>query len=105
MTESRDKANREALRHLTEADPTLEDILPAGEAMPGMAANMVLTSGPRMAWADYTGGQREAVIGGALFEGLAADRDDALAKIDSGEIVVDGCHDHGAVDSLAGIYT
>ncbi|MBT5413848.1 MAG: DUF1116 domain-containing protein [Rhodospirillaceae bacterium] len=105
MTESRDKANREALRHLTEADPTLEDILPAGEAMPGMAANMVLTSGPRMAWADYTGGQREAVIGGALFEGLAADRDDALAKIDSGEIVVDGCHDHGAVGSLAGIYT
>lgn len=105
MTETRDDANKEALRRLTEADPVLEDILPAGEAMPGMAPNMVLTSGPRMAWADYTGGQRDAVIGGALFEGLATDRDDALAKIESGEIVVGGCHDHGAVGSLAGIYT
>jgi hypothetical protein len=105
MTVSRDDANREALRRLTGADPVLEDILPAGEAMPGMAPNMVLTSGPRMDWADYTGGQRDAVIGGALFEGLASDRDDALAKIESGKIVVDGCHDHGAVGSLAGIYT
>ncbi len=48
---------------------------------------------------------REALIGGALFEGLATDRDDAIAKFDSGVIEVGGCHDYAAVGSLAGIYT
>lgn len=54
---------------------------------------------------DYTGGQREALIGGALFEGLAGDRDEAIAGFVSGETEVGACHDYGAVGSLAGIYT
>ena len=66
---------------------------------------MILTSGPPMAWADYSGGQRDAIIGGALFEGLAKDRDEAIAKLDAGEIEVGACHDFGCVGSLAGIYT
>jgi hypothetical protein len=70
-----------------------------------MAPNHVLTSGPPMDWDQYTGGQRDAVIGGALFEGLAVDREDAERKFSSGEIKVAGCHDYKCVGSLAGVYT
>lgn len=99
------EANRLALERLTKSDPVLADVRRVGDFVAGFNPNTILTSGPPMAWQDYTGGQREAIIGGALFEGLAKDREDAIAKLDAGEIVVGGCHDFGCVGSLAGIYT
>ena len=99
------EANRLAFERLTQSDPVLIDVRRVGDFVAGFTPNTILTSGPPMAWADYTGGQREAIIGGALFEGLAEHRDEAIAKLDAGEIVVDGCHDFGCVGSLAGIYT
>ena len=101
----REDANKLAFTRLCEAEPVLVDVRPAIDALPGMTPNRVLTSGPPMPWEGYVGGQRDAVIGGAMFEGLAADPEDAARKLESGEIVVDGCHDYGAVGSLAGIYT
>jgi hypothetical protein len=50
-------------------------------------------------------GQRAAVIGGALFEGLAGDEKEADAKLRDGSITLGACHDYGCVGSLAGIYT
>ena len=102
---NRTDANELAFARLGEAEPVLVDIRPAVDALPGMRPHTVLTSGPPMPWERYVGGQRDAVIGGALFEGLATDREDAIRKLERGEIVVAGCHDHGAVGSLAGIYT
>lgn len=102
---ARQTANTAAFQRLAQATPVLTGVQPAGEALPGMKPNVILTSGAPMDWDRYTGGQRAAVIGGALFEGLASDAGDADAKLRSGEIVVDGCHDHGCVGSLAGIYT
>src|SRR5262245_19440152 len=99
------KANRLAFDRLTQSEPVLVDVRAVGEFVPGFARNIILTSGPPMPWADYSGGQREAIIGGALFEGLAKDRDEAIAKLDAGEIKVGACHDFGCVGSLAGIYT
>lgn len=101
----RTEANALAFARLNEAEPVLTDIRPAIDALPGMKPDTVLTSGPPMPWEDYVGGQRDAVIGGALFEGLASDAEDAARKLARGEIAVDGCHDYGAVGSLAGIYT
>ncbi|GAB5899340.1 DUF1116 domain-containing protein [Mycolicibacterium mageritense] len=100
-----DAANATAFARLDAADPWVIDVAPAREVLPGFRDNLVLTSGAPMPWSAYTGGQREALIGGALFEGLAGTRDDAIAGFASGEIAVGGCHDYGAVGSLAGIYT
>lgn len=100
-----DEANAEAFTRLDNADPWVIDVRPAGEVLPGYRDNLVLTSGAPMDWADYVGGQREALIGGALFEGLAGDRADAIAGFASGRIEIGGCHDYAAVGSLAGIYT
>src|SRR6476646_7858864 len=99
------EANKLAFDRLTKSDPVLVDVRLAGEFIPGFTRNTILTSGPPMAWSDYTGGQREAIIGGVLFENLAKDRDEAIARLDAGEIEVAGCHDFGCVGSLAGIYT
>ncbi|WP_308160484.1 DUF1116 domain-containing protein [Mycolicibacterium goodii] len=98
-------ANAEAFARLDAADPWVIDVRPAREVLPGYRDNLVLTSGAPMPWPAYTGGQREALIGGALFEGLAQTREQAIAGFDEGTIEVGACHDHGAVGSLAGIYT
>jgi hypothetical protein len=100
-----DSANREAVRRLIEADPILVDVAPALEVVPAMTPDTILTSGAPMPWESYFGGQRAAVIGGALYEGLARDGKEADAKLRAGEIKLGACHDHGCVGSLAGIYT
>ena len=101
----RAKANAETLARLNASDPVLVDVRPAGEVVPGMTPDMVLTSGRPMGWADYTGGQRQALIYGAVFEGLAKDEADAAAKFAAGKIKIGACHEHGCVGSVAGIYT
>jgi hypothetical protein len=101
----RERANAEALERLWAAEPVLVDVRPAGEVVPGMTEDTVLTSGAPLAWDDYFGGQRSGIIGGALYEGLAADAEEAEAKIRGGEIRLATCHEHGCVGSLAGIYT
>jgi uncharacterized protein DUF1116 len=98
-------ANQIAFQRLTEAEPVLVEIRPAIEVVPGMTRNMILTSGPPMSWSDYFGGQRDAIIGGALHEGLAKTPEDAIAKFGAGEIMVSSCHEHDCIGSVAGIYT
>jgi hypothetical protein len=102
---SRADANLEAHRRLCASEPRLVDVRPAGEVIPGYAPNLILTSGAPLPFAEYTGGQREAIIGAAQFEGLAASREDAIGKLEAGEIRVDGAHGYGCVGSLAGVYT
>lgn len=104
-SKAREQANAEACRRLCASEPVLEDICPGIEVLPGMTPQTILTSGPPLPWAAYTGGQREAIIGGALFEGLAKDRAEAERMLAAGVIRVDGCHAYGSVGSLAGIYT
>jgi hypothetical protein len=98
-------ANQAAYEQLTQADPVLVDIRPALEVVPRMTRDTVLTSGPPMKWAEYVGGQRDAIIGGALHEGLAGSRDEAIALLDAGYIKVNSCHEHDCIGSVAGIYT
>lgn len=105
LARSRSQANAEAVERLCAADPVVVDVQPAAEVIPGFSGNLVLTSGAPLPWTEYVGGQRDAIIGGVLFEGLAATRDAAIAALDAGEVQVGSCHDYGAVGSLAGIYT
>ncbi|MFI5428888.1 DUF1116 domain-containing protein [Aeromicrobium sp. UC242_57] len=100
-----DAANAESFARLNAADPWVVDVQAAREVIPGYTDDLVLTSGAPMAWKEYVGGQREALIGGALFEGLASTREEAIAGFESGAIRIGACHDYGAVGSLAGIYT
>lgn len=97
--------NQAAFERLTKADPVLVEIRPAIEVVPRMTLQTVLTSGAPLAWSKYQGGQRDAIIGGALYEGLAKTREEAIALLDAGEIKVSSCHEHDCIGSVAGIYT
>ena len=98
-------ANTEAHRRLCASEPRLVDVRPAGEVVPGYAPNLILTSGAPLPFAEYTGGQREAIIGAAQFEGLAATREEAIAELESGEIEVDGATATAASARWPGVYT
>ncbi len=100
-----DSANAVAVGRMLSATPTVIDVRCAGECIPGFAPNLILTSGAPLPWHAYQGGQRAALIGGALYEGLAASEPEAVARFEAGEILIGACHDHGCVGSVAGIYT
>ncbi|WP_330346343.1 DUF1116 domain-containing protein [Streptomyces longwoodensis] len=101
----RDAANALAVARLTAARPVLETVAPAGEVVPGMTPRTVLVSGPPQPWDQYTGGQRRAVIGAALYEGLARDETEAEALLADGTVAVRPSHDHASVGSLTGVCT
>ena len=101
----REQANHVAFQKLTSAEPVLVDVKRAGDVVPGMTPTTILTSGPPHAWDEYVGPQRNALIYGAMFEGLAGDEEEASAKFASGELSIEPCHHHGCVGSVAGIYT
>jgi hypothetical protein len=98
-------ANARAAERICAAEPVLVDVRPAGDVVPDMTRETILTSGAPLPWDGYTGGQRNAILGGALFEGLARDAAEADAAIRAGRIRVRSCHDHGCVGSVAGVYT
>jgi hypothetical protein len=100
-----DRANVQAFDRIASAQPVLVDVQPAGQVVPGMTQSTILTSGAPLAWDDYIGGQRNAILGAALYEGLARTFDEAESKIRAGEITVGACHDYSCIGSLAGIYT
>jgi hypothetical protein len=102
---ARDAANAQAVARLTGARPVLETVAPAGEVVPGLTARTILVSGPPMPWERYEGGQRRAVIGAALYEGLARDEPEAEALLADGTIAVRPSHDHATVGSLTGVCT
>ena len=98
-------ANAEAVARMTGAEPVLIDVQPALDVIPGMTPNTILTSGPPLPWPEYYGGQRRAVVYGAIYEGLAADEAYAEAKLRDSRIILSATHDHNSVSSVAGIYT
>ena len=101
----REQANTQAFERITSAEPVLVDVRPAVDVVPGMTPQTILTSGAPLEWDDYYNGQRNAVLGGAVFEGLANDFKEADSKIRRGDITLGVCHAYGCIGSLAGIYT
>ncbi len=99
------RANDAAVERLLAAQPTLIGIGIAQAVIPGMTANTVLHAGPPITWERMCGPMRGAVIGGLLYEGLAASARDAERLAASGEIRFDPCHHHQAVGPMAGVVT
>ncbi len=98
-------ANAAALARLLAAKPVITGIGRAGEVIPGMRRDLVLHAGPPVTWERMCGPMRGAVIGGLIYEGLAAHPDEAAALAASGRISFEPCHHHRAVGPMAGIVT
>ncbi len=103
MKEIIEKANREALQRIFDADPVLVDVRPAGEAIPDLGDRTLLHAGPPIEWERMCGPLRGAVAGAAVLEGWAKDLDEAAELAASGGISFHPNHHFGAVGPMTGI--
>jgi hypothetical protein len=100
-----DAANQEALRRLLAGEPHLVDVIPASQAIAGLADRTILHAGPPISWDRMCGPLRGAIMGIAVFEGWAADLDDAASKAAAGAFAFHPNHDFGAVGPMTGMTT
>jgi len=96
-------ANLKAVEMIINAQPVLVDILPAGEAIPGMDKELILHAGPPVTWDRMCGPVKGAVMGALIYEGLAKDLKEAEKLASSGRIKFDPCHHHQSVGPMAGV--
>ncbi len=102
----REKANEEAAKKILDAQPVIVGIAKrAIDVVPGMKDNMILHAGPPVRWDNMCGAMRGGIIGGLLFEELAATPEGAEKLAASGNIIFEPCHHHDAVGPMAGILT
>jgi hypothetical protein len=100
-----DAANAEALGRMLAGDPVLVDVLPAGEAIAGLAPHLILHAGPPIGWDRMCGPLRGAIVGIAVFEGWARTLEDAAAKAGRGDFTFAPNHSYSAVGPMTGITT
>jgi hypothetical protein len=88
---------------MTSARPILQGVERASDVVPGLSGRMLLHAGPPLAWERMSGPLRGAILGAAIYEGWAANAEEAAALAARGEIGFDSCHHHGAVGPMAGV--
>lgn len=98
-----ESANQTAVDRMMSARPILTGVARAKDVIPGMRDNLILHAGPPITWARMSGPLRGAIIGALIFEGQAANENDALALIERGEIEFTPCHEHNTVGPMAGV--
>jgi hypothetical protein len=99
----RTAANAAALARMLAAQALLVDVLPASEAL-GLEPGQFLHAGPPVDWERASGPMRGALIGAALFEGLAPTAEAAERMLAAGDgMSWEPCHHRGAVGPMAGV--
>lgn len=96
-------ANAAAFERFLAAQPVLVGVGPARTTIPGLGERTILHAGPPIEWERMCGPMQGAVIGALLYEGWAADPEQARALAASGEITYAPCHHYSAVGPMAGI--
>ncbi|MCF6507924.1 DUF1116 domain-containing protein [Blastococcus sp. MG754426] len=95
-------ANRTAVERLMAAGSVLVDVRPAREVI-GLTDRTLLHSGPPLEWENASGPMRGALVGACLFEGWAADVEEAEILLATGAVTLDPCHHHRTVGPMAGV--
>jgi hypothetical protein len=99
-------ANKQALERLLGADPVLIGVVPAIEAIPALGVGRkILHAGPPITWERMCGPMRGAIAGIAVFEGWAADLDDAMTQAANGGYEFHPNHHFDAVGPMTGMTT
>ena len=96
-------ANAQAFAAYLASQPAWVGIGRAGEVIPGMDGQMILHSGPPIAWDDMCGPVQGAIVGAILFEGWADSPEAARALAASGAVRFDPCQHHHSVGPMGGI--
>ncbi len=96
----RAEADAAAVGRMLAVRPHLVDVRPAHEVL-GIEAGTFLHAGPPLAWDRASGPMRGALIGAALFEGLAETPEEAERLLRTAPL--DSCHHHRTVGPMAGV--
>ncbi|MBN2114873.1 MAG: DUF1116 domain-containing protein [Acidimicrobiia bacterium] len=94
-------ADDAALAALTGTRPHLVGMVPAHQAIPELAEGLLLHAGPPLSWGDCSGPMRGALIGALLYEGRAADPEEAGRL--AARVPLEPCHHHHAAGPMAGV--
>ncbi len=98
-----DQANRRAVDKMIAARPMLVGVAKAQDVVPGLHDGLLLHAGPPIEWPHMSGPLKGAVIGALIYEGLAADAQEATALVESGDVDFAPCHHHATVGPMAGV--
>jgi Protein of unknown function (DUF1116) len=99
----RAESNATAVGRMLAAGARLVDVRPARDAL-GLEPGTFLHAGPPIDWERASGPLRGALQGAMVFEGLAADPDEAAAKLAAGDgVTLQPCHSRHAVGPMAGV--
>jgi hypothetical protein len=96
-------ANAEVVERIEAAAPCAVTVAPAGDVVPGLRDGLLLHSGPPIEWERVCDPQRRALIAAVLFEGWAGDRDDAVRRLERGEIELAPGNEHDHVGPMTGV--
>ena len=95
--------NDTAIDRLQAARPEISGIGAASDVIVGMTSTTFLHAGPPIEWPDMSGPLRGAIMGAAVYEGLASHPEDAARRAAAGEFEFVPCHERGAVGPMAGV--
>jgi hypothetical protein len=95
-------ANALAISRMLSVRAQLVDVVPAGPAL-GLQAGEFLHAGPPVDWDRAAGPLRGALMGAAVFEGLADSPEAAAALAERDGLALAPCHSRGAVGPMAGV--
>jgi hypothetical protein len=95
-------ANALAVQRMLSVRAHLVDVVPASTAL-GLRAGEFLHAGPPISWDRAAGPLRGALMGAAVFEGLADTPEAAAALAERGGLALAPCHSRGAVGPMAGV--
>lgn len=100
-----DSANQEALRRICAAEPEIIDVRTAGELLPQLDGHTIGHAGPPIAWENMCGPMKGAVMGAAVYEGMAKTLDEAAQMAAAGKIHFISNHSMGSVGPMTGMIT
>jgi hypothetical protein len=98
-----EKANKQTVERMMEANPVLIGVGKAIDVIPGMKKNLFLHAGPPITWDRMAGPVKGAIVGCILFEGMAKTEEEAWNLAASGEIKYEPAHHHSSVGPMAGL--
>lgn len=103
LLEKIEAANKRAISNMLDAEPYFVGIKRVIDVVPGIEPNMILHSGPPIAWEDMIPPHQNGIIGAVLHEKLAKTAKEARAMIERGEIQIEAANDHFCVGAGIGI--
>lgn len=100
-----DLANQEALCRINSGEPMLVDVCTAKDVLPQLDDHTIGHAGPPVAWENMCGPMKGAIMGAAVYEGMAATLKEAAEMAADGKIRFVCNHDMGCVGPMTGMIT